>query len=199
MERSNMFIGLLPPAPWQDVLEHIQRLLDPSDSGPFNLIKRSRLHLSIRKVKSVERGHEKLLIYKMRCAAELCDPFELQLGQLSQFGRATGVPYIWAGVRGDIARLHNVRDRVEDIFTGPKSRRGVFTPHITLARPRPDADAGVANQWRDALAHARVPDAAPYLVDELVLIRSTGSSDAQDYEYEVVATARLGGAPTDLC
>jgi 2'-5' RNA ligase len=97
----------------------------------------------------------------------------LSLGRIGTFG-GKRPRVLWVDLVGDTVELASLQADVEKGLSGlgfeREKRR--FSPHLTLARVRPETSADMAEAIAKAIESVRAPDTA-VLVSELALIRST--------------------------
>ena len=115
----------------------------------------------------------------------------LSLGRIGTFGgRRPRV--LWVDLTGDIEEVVSLQNAMETELSqlGFKREKRKFSPHLTLARVRPETSAEMAEPIRTAIESARAPD-TEVLVREVALIRSTlGPSGAV---YNRLTSAELPG------
>ncbi|MFQ5471953.1 MAG: RNA 2',3'-cyclic phosphodiesterase, partial [Dehalococcoidia bacterium] len=97
----------------------------------------------------------------------------LALGRIGTFG-GKRPRVLWVDLQGDIEALAALQNAVEGELAelGFERERRRFSPHLTLARVRPETSADMAEPIRKAIESVRAPD-VEVLVREVALIRST--------------------------
>lgn len=106
-------------------------------------------------------------------------PARLALGEAGSFGPARAPRVLWVGLGGDVAALRALQQRLADALqvVGVHLEDRAFSPHITLARRRPNARTATAPPWPPGRPVPRV--SIP--LDELVLVRSDLSPSGPHY------------------
>jgi 2'-5' RNA ligase len=87
---------------------------------------------------------------------------------------------LWVDLTGDIEEIASLQNAVEKELSelGFQRENRKFSPHLTLARVRPETSADMAEPIRKAIESVHASD-AEVLVREVALIRSTlGASGA---------------------
>lgn len=120
----------------------------------------------------------------LKQATQNTPQFSLEVAGCGTFGRPACPSVLWAGVRGDVAALSRLQQKVTEAnralgFT-PEERR--YTPHITLARKYRE-DARLNPEVLQS-----VPEFGSWLVDRLVVYRTHMHERPM---YEVVKTIAL--------
>jgi len=105
-------------------------------------------------------------------------PFEipLHLGRAGTFGHPARTTVAWLGVEGDLEALHALAARVNeavDAALGIEGNRQTrLSPHLTLARVRPQATAEERLAVVAAMAELPRPKPHPFVARQAVLVRS---------------------------
>lgn len=99
---------------------------------------------------------------------------QLSLGKLGTFGGRRNPRVLWIDLEGDIEQLRALQEGVDGelatIGFAKEDRR--FSPHLTLARVRPESARDAAEPISRALESARAPR-AEVAVEEVSLMQST--------------------------
>jgi len=89
-------------------------------------------------------------------------PHELSLGKLGSFGSRGSPRVLWVDLDGDLEPLRRLAAQVERALVPlgfpPEGRR--FSPHLTLARVRPESAREVAGPLAQAVAAVSAPKTA---------------------------------------
>lgn len=110
-------------------------------------------------------------------------PHRLSLGSLGVFGSRRGPQVLWVDLEGDLAPLRQLQRRVEEGLEAagfPRERRE-FSPHLTLARVRPESARAMAPLIAKALQEIQ-PPAIGMEVREVSLMRSSLQPGGAVYE-----------------
>jgi len=98
----------------------------------------------------------------------------LRLDGLGTFGGRRSPRVLWVGLQGDLEELQRLQRNVEAALAKagfPREDRA-FSPHLTLARVRPEAAASLGEPIARAMQVAPAPEAS-IAVREVSLMRST--------------------------
>jgi RNA 2',3'-cyclic 3'-phosphodiesterase len=125
-------------------------------------------------------------------------PFRLALGNLGFFGPPTRPTVVWAGVTGDLSRLH----RLQDDLTQEQSRRQLpdqdhrpFSPHLTLARlGRSPADPDEVSRLLAALGKLHEPSTPPEMLVQQISVMKSQLAQPHAIYTRLAACPLLGGA-----
>ncbi len=164
------FVALwLPP-------EHRQRLSDylaecAAAAPDFRWVRPDGLHVTLRFLGGLEEGP--LAAVRSGLAGVRDSPFEVELGDLGDFGGRRSARVVWSGLRlggEEAARLATaVEAACRSAGLDPEAR--AFRPHVTLARARSRSGA-------PAPTLPELPQLGPWTAREMILFES-----------------RLGGGP----
>lgn len=114
----------------------------------------------------------------------------LSLGRLGTFGGRRNPRVLWVDLEGDVERLRALQESIDGELAavGFEKEKRRFSPHLTLARVRPETARDVAEPIARALESMSVPQ-ADVSVAEVSLMQSTlGRGGAV---YNQLSTARL--------
>jgi RNA 2',3'-cyclic 3'-phosphodiesterase len=125
-------------------------------------------------------------------------PFRLVLGNLGYFGPPTRPTVVWAGVTGDLSRLHQLQADLtheQSMRHLPDQDHHAFSPHLTLARlGRSPDDPDEVARLLAALAKSDAPSTPPeMLVDQISVMKSQLARPHAIYT-RLAACPLLGGA-----
>lgn len=117
-------------------------------------------------------------------------PFELETGGLGAFPGPRSPRVLWLGLEGDVEALRAARDAVETAIAplGWPTESRPFTPHLTLARVRPDASPAALRGIGRAFGTVWTPDSAAVPVAAVSVMESQLGPGGPRYE-------RLAGIP----
>ncbi len=170
-----VFVGLaLPPALraqlalMQEGLSHTVKRTDPAD-----------LHITLAFLGGLDAGQLRDLDEAL--AGLHARAFDLALTGAGYFSGGHGLHHLWMGV-AENAPLHALKSKVDRALEsyGLPFEHRKFTPHVTLARLKPeqDAEAGVFIAQHNLFA------SAPFRVENVTLFRS--HLDSPPLRYEVL-------------
>lgn len=110
-------------------------------------------------------------------------PHRLSLGSLGTFGNRRGPQVVWVDLKGELAPLRQLQRQLEQGLEAagfPREKRE-FSPHLTLARVRPESAPAMAPLIATALQEVQSPG-SEMEVREVSLIRSTLGPGGAVYE-----------------
>lgn len=106
------------------------------------------------------------------CAA--ASPMRLVIAGLGSFPPGRSPRVVWAGLEGDTGALSALARGVEQALAplgfAPEMR--AFTPHLTLARVRPEATAQAQTGVSEAIAHTHAPQHHAFEATAAAIMRS---------------------------
>ena len=134
-----LFIAVMLPPEVQERLAGLTSLLD-THRAILRAVRPEALHFTLRFLgeMSGEQGREAAAA--CREATDGFTPFALAIGGCGAFPNARRPRVIWLGLCDGAAPITALQRRVEDALLrrGVVTGREQFTPHLTLARVRPD-------------------------------------------------------------
>lgn len=106
-------------------------------------------------------------------AAQAVAAHTLSLGKLGTFGGRQSPRVLWLDLRGDVSALHRLQQAVEKALAplGFPAEDRSFSPHLTLARIRPEDAREAARALNEGLHAVHVP-VTEIRVSEISLMRS---------------------------
>jgi 2'-5' RNA ligase len=161
---------MLPPEV-QEQLANLTRLLD-AHRAILRTVRPEALHFTLRFLGETTGEQEREAIAACQAATEGFAPFALAIGGFGAFPNARRPRVIWLGLRDGAGPITALQRRVEDelLRRGVVTGREQFTPHLTLARVRPEtkpaerAALGAALAALPAVVQARCDASAVSLV-----------------------------------
>lgn len=179
-----LFVAVEVPEEWRRVALDLQRAIPGGLRRGARLVDGENLHVTLRFIGEVEEGD----VPRLRDALERRLPpvaLTLRLGGPRTFGAPGRTSSVWLAVEGDLDALYALHVRtneaVEDAL-GLPFEEGRYTPHVTLARVRNRASAEDRRRLAEWAQRVRAPEAAPFAVEEAVLVRSRLGDSGPHYE-----------------
>lgn len=135
------------------------------------------IHLTLRFLGDTSGAQQRRLSEGLAAAASNWSPFSLAVGGLGCFPNCRAPRVLWQGVAGDLVGLGRVQAEVERLVQelGFAGEERPFSPHLTLARARREADRDALQQTGRVLAGLAVepqPPGMTFNVDHLVYFYS---------------------------
>jgi 2'-5' RNA ligase len=193
--RTFMAIELASPL-IQALIRRIQYLRNISPSVRW--VDPASLHLTLTFLGDLDDAQLASATAAAVSAAAVARPFRLALGNLGYFGPPTRPTVVWAGVAGDLSRLH----RLQADLTQEQSRHHLpdqdhraFSPHLTLARlGRSPVDPGEVSRLLAALGESHEPSTQPEMLVEQISVMKSQLAQPHAIYTRLAACPLLGGA-----
>ncbi len=136
------------------------------------------LHLTLRFLGEISRSQVETVCLAVRCAASRVEAFPIHLSGTGCFPSPRRPRAFWIGV-SDASNLIRLFETIEAelVSAGFPREARPFSPHLTLGRVRVDRSSSTLGE---ALGAAEF-DAPPFLVGEVVVMRSDLSSSGAVY------------------
>ena len=171
-EEVRLFVAVELPPPVTAALGELQDALRKRGTGGLRWVRPEGIHLTLKFLGEVPAQQVNAIVNALAPAVMGVVPHDLSLGRLGTFG-GRNPRVLWVSVEGDIETLGLLQKQVEQALAPlgfPREERA-FSPHLTLARVRPENARGAARPLAEAVAavevmHAKIP------VRELALMRS---------------------------
>lgn len=174
-----------------DVRAVLSRLRPPTGApgaADYRWVDAALLHITLLFLGQQPRDALPRLRTAAREAAATSQPGRFYLGAAGSFGPARAARVLWVGLRGDVAPLLRLHDRLARGLraAGFAGEDRPFAPHITLARGRRSAALEAALRWPPAQP---IPP-LPIPLQELTLLLS--EQDRAGPRYTPLERFRLG-------
>lgn len=135
------------------------------------------IHLTLRFLGDTGSAQQGRLIAGLTAAAQAWAPFSLTVGGPGCFPNCRAPRVLWQGVDGDLTSLGQIQAEVERLVQelGFAGEERPFSPHLTLARARREADRDALQQTGRVVAGLAAEPQPPGLtfnVDHLVYFHS---------------------------
>jgi 2'-5' RNA ligase len=174
VETVRCFIAIELPDEVKAGLRDIQARLRSGNQAPVKWVDPDGVHLTLKFLGSVDPAKIDPIAAAMKEAARGVSPFSLKVEGLGAFPNLRRVQVVWVGVSGEVDKLANLQQRLEENLAGlgfaPEKRR--FTPHLTLARVRDQASLAEREGLGQLIAGTGFEAATGFPVAELSLMRS---------------------------
>lgn len=130
--KQRLFIGFRLSSEIQDYLVAIQNQL--GRKSPVCWVRRENLHLTLRFLGETEAGLIRPISTSLSQLAANYAPVTLTLTELGYFPNADRPNVVWAGMKGDIRPMQQLRAEIDLMLDshGFKRDRYGFNPHLTL-------------------------------------------------------------------
>ena len=137
------------------------------------------VHLTLRFLGEIDASQQAALAQGLEQLVERQAAFQLALAGLGCFPNARSPRIVWLGLQGDLATLNQLQRPIEQLAQelgfSPEGRP--FSPHLTLARTKRNAERGELARAGQALLQPSAESIAgepntPFQVSQIVLMRS---------------------------
>jgi 2'-5' RNA ligase len=179
------------PGGVQEALNRLQHELQRRGLEKLRWVRPEGIHLTLKFLGATPVEQVAAIQEALRGALGNAASFELALGELGTFGG--GRPRVlWVDLKGEVEAARELQERVESAMSRlafEREARG-WSPHLTLARVRPETSREVSPAIARSVSEAEVPGAV-IPVREVSLMRSTLRPSGASYER--IAAFSLGG------
>jgi 2'-5' RNA ligase len=171
-----LFIALKLPPAWAEELANVQRRLDRAAPGFGRWVDPSLFHLTLVFLGDQPESALPTIGRAIGAAASAASPFQLAPGRSGSFARGRELAVVWMSVEPRPGHaLTTLRGRLVAALeqSGLSYAPTPFSPHITLARARRDANPEQHSAMARAVGNASwdVPP-EPFICRDVVLMRS---------------------------
>ena len=148
-----LFIAVMLPPEVQGRLAGLMHLLD-AHRAILRTVRPEALHFTLRFLGEMTGEQEREAAAACQAATANFAPFALAIGGFGTFPNPRRPRVLWLGLRDGSAPLTALQRRVEDelLRRGVVTGREQFTPHLTLARVRPETKPAERGALGTALA-----------------------------------------------
>jgi RNA 2',3'-cyclic 3'-phosphodiesterase len=194
MESLRCFVAVELDPRTRAELARLQDVLRRATSLPAKWVAPEGIHLTLCFLGEISQ--ERVVPTGQAIAATCAEfgPFELELAGLGVFPNPQRPQVLWVGLNGQTAELARLQKALEArlIPMGYHPENRPFSPHLTLARLRPEILPAACQELAAALSRTPVPPGRKISVTAVSLIKSTLTPAGAIYTR--LSTARLGGA-----
>ena len=174
MEQIRSFIAIELPDELKLELAELQARLKTADPGGVKWADPQGIHLTLKFLGNIAADRTGDIIRAMNEAARGIPPFQLTIGGLGVFPNPRRAQVAWVGLSGQVDKLARFQAQLEASlarlgFT-PETRP--FSPHLTLARLRPQASPAERQSLGQLIISTRFASSYPIVVTAIKLMRS---------------------------
>jgi len=177
-----LFVAVELPGEVREALSRLQHDLQRHGLERLRWVRPEGIHLTLKFLGETPADRVPAIEEALAGAVEDVAHHKLALGELGTFG-GNRPRVVWVDLSGDLDAIRGLQERNERALNGlgyEREARG-WSPHLTLARLRPEIVRDVATTLLAALQAVRVPVGA-ISVREVVLMRSTLRPSGAVYE-----------------
>jgi len=174
MEQIRSFIAIELPDELKPELVELQARLKTADPGGVKWVDPQGIHLTLKFLGNIAADRTGDIIRAMNEAARGIPPFQLTIGGLGVFPNPRRAQVAWVGLSGQVDKLARFQAQLEASLArlgfAPETRP--FSPHLTLARLRPQASPAERQSLGQLIISTRFASSYPIVVTAINLMRS---------------------------
>ncbi len=174
MEQIRSFIAIELPEALKLELAELQARLKTADPGGVKWVDPQGIHLTLKFLGNIAADRTGDIIRAMNEAARGIPPFQLTIGGLGVFPNPRRAQVAWVGLSGQVDKLARFQAQLEASLARlgfvPETRP--FSPHLTLARLRPQASPAERQSLGQLIISTRFASSYPIVVTAIKLMRS---------------------------
>ncbi len=130
-----LFIALPVPPIYRPILNDWTNML----KGKWSFkrwLHQDDYHITLKFIGNCDFNKALLIKERIRELSSTITPFSLSINGLGTFDNSVSSKILWAGVQGDLQKLHNIHQLIDAEMEqlGFERERNTYRPHITLAR-----------------------------------------------------------------
>jgi 2'-5' RNA ligase len=185
------FVAIELPPTITRGLREIQRSLQRSPSAGIRWVPEGNIHLTLKFLGDIPLSQVPDISAVIERAAGSTQPLRLEVVGLGAFPGRPQPRILWAGLGGDTEPLASLANGIDAALAGlgfPRENRP-FTPHLTLARVRPEVSPAEIRSVGEAMASLRIPAGLAFVADSVSLMKSLLRPEGACYSR--LATASL--------
>ena len=172
-DRPRLFVAVELDGHVRQALDRLQHDLQRHRLAGLRWVRPEGIHLTLKFLGETPRDRVAGITGALAGCTAGIPPHRLSLGKIGTFGSRGAPRVLWVDLDGDLGPLLRLQEQVDRALVPlgfpPEGRR--FSPHLTLARVRPEEAREVAVPLADA-AGAVSPPAATIEVREVALMQS---------------------------
>jgi RNA 2',3'-cyclic 3'-phosphodiesterase len=181
-ESLRLFVAIELPGEVREALNRLQHELQRQGLEKLRWVRPDGIHLTLKFLGATPAETVPAIEEALRVAVEDTVPHRLALGKLGTFGG--GRPRVlWVALQGDVDAVRRLQERVESAMNElgfePETRR--WSPHVTLARVRPETGREMASSIPLTISDVEVSTGV-IAVREVSLMRSMLRPSGAIYE-----------------
>ena len=174
MEQVRSFIAIELPDELKLKLSQLEARLKMGEQPWVKWVDPYSIHLTLKFLGSIAADRVGEITRAMEETVQGMLPFHLEVKDLGVFPNLRRVQVAWVGIRGEVDKLAQLQQRIESNLAhlgfAPESR--LFTPHLTLARLRPQAALDERQRFGQLIVGTKFEAANTIEVDAISLMKS---------------------------
>ena len=177
------FIAIELPPTIRRSLWEIERSIQNRPTRNIKWVPEGNIHLTLKFLGDVPVSQVPDIAAVVEKVASGTRPLHLAVVGLGAFPSQSQPRVLWAGLEGDTEALVSLAAGIDAALTGlgfPREARP-FTPHLTLARVRPEAPLDEKRGIGEALASSQLPGGLEFVADSVTLMKSVLRPEGASY------------------
>jgi 2'-5' RNA ligase len=191
MSLVRAFIALELPAELKKELAELEVQLKKNSPPVVKWVDPNSIHITLKFLGEVSEDSIDELMLAMEESVREVSLFKLEICEVGAFPDLNRVQVVWVGVKGDLAQISRLQQRIES-NTGqlgfPRESR-FFTPHLTLGRVRNGASVNERQRLGKVLADTKF--AALHNVDVSAVNLMKSQLTSNDAIYTCIGRVKL--------
>ena len=160
LEQPRLFVAVELDGYVQQALSRLQHELQRHRLLGLRWVRPESIHLTVKFLGETPRDKVASIVEALSSSTAGVAPHELSLGTVGTFGSRNAPRVVWVDLEGDLEPLLRLQEQVERALTplGFPAEDRRFSPHLTLARVRPEDARAVASPLAEAVAAVQAPN-----------------------------------------
>ena len=173
-EELRLFVAIELRPEVLEALEETQAQLRGKGLGALRWVRSEGIHLTLKFLGETPASRVASISEAVKSATVGHASHSLSLGKLGTFGGRNNPRVLWVDVGGDVEATRALQGSIDNALAqlGFAKETRAFSPHLTLARVRPETAREVAGALADAIESTPAP-AGTIAVREVSLMQST--------------------------
>jgi len=179
-EHPRLFVAVELGGHVREALDRVQHELQRHLLHGLRWVRPEGIHLTLKFLGETPREKVPGIVQALPACTAGVAPHELSLGKLGTFGSRSAPRVLWVDLDGDLTPLLRLQEQVEGALASlgfPREDRR-FSPHLTLARVRPEEARSAAGPLAQALEAVRAPQAAIEVREVSLMLSKLGPGGA---------------------
>ncbi len=183
MEKIRLFVAIELPGDVKQEIGRFQSRLRQSGLENLKWVAPEGLHITLKFLGNTSSGLVSDIEKSLEGASERFAPIDIGIKGLGAFPGLSRARVLWVGLTGELGRLQLLAEEVEGslVSLGFIREKRRFTPHLTIARVRPEVTPAELGAISDAVSHDSFNLGYPLKVGSLSLMQSQLYPDGARY------------------
>ena len=158
-ENPRLFVAVELPGEVREALGQLQHELQRHGLEGVRCVRPEGIHLTLKFLGETARERLPAIGEALAKAVDGVTEHKLALGQIGTFGSRSSPRVLWIDLTGDVEMMLDLQRQVDRMLAGigfPSEARP-FSPHLTLARVRPESARALAGPLAEAVRSVTAP------------------------------------------